>query len=180
MEADIAEGRRAVRHFASGVAVLTTVTGDGVVHGTTVSAVTAISRDPLLIGVCLRARSSFVSRLAAHDGRFVVNVLRAGQHEVARSFADPRRPAGAAQFAAVRWCRDAHSGAPLITDALAHFSCRTRDRLSLGDHDLVVADVLDGAAQPGPPLLSFGGRLHDAAPAGPSLPETALTARSAR
>jgi flavin reductase (DIM6/NTAB) family NADH-FMN oxidoreductase RutF len=176
MDANIAEGRRAVRHFASGVAVLTTVTGDGAVHGTTVSAVTAISREPLLIGVCLRTTSSFVRWLAGH-GRFTANVLRCDQHDIARWFADPQRPAGTAQFRPVRWRADPGSGAPVLADAVAHFSCRRRDRFSLGDHDLIVADVLDGAVRAGSPLLSFGGRLHDARL---PVPETELTVRSVR
>jgi flavin reductase (DIM6/NTAB) family NADH-FMN oxidoreductase RutF len=184
MDTDTVEGRRAVRHFASGVAVLTLVTGDGIVHGTTVSAVTAISRDPLLIGACLNSRSSFARHLAA-GGRFTANVLRADQHALARWFADPQRPAGPAQFDAVSWRTDPHSGAPLLTGSLAHFSCRLSDRLTLGDHDLLIAQVLTGSAGPGSPLLSFAGQLHDGMLRG--LPawavpvqETHLTSRSAR
>lgn len=163
MDAGSTAGRRAVRHFASGVAVLTVATPDRNVHGTTVSAVTAISRDPLLIGACLNHRSSF-GRHVGLDGCFSASVLRAGQHDVARWFADPARPAGAAQFDHVSWRADPRSGAPLLTGALAYFSCQMRDRLTLGDHDLLVAEVLDGAAEPGVPLLSFAGRLMSGEP----------------
>jgi len=172
MDTDPVEGRRAVRHFASGVAVLTVVTADGGVHGTTVSAVTAISREPLLIGACLAGRSSF-SRHLADEGHFTINVLRAEQHAVARWFADPARPAGAAQFDAVPWRTDPDSGAPLLTGSLAHFTCRLHDRLTLGDHDLLVARVFAGAAGTGTPLLSFAGRLLTSQ-------EPELTVRSAR
>lgn len=166
MTGDSAAGRRAVRHFASGVAVLTVATGDGAAHGTTISAVTAISREPLLIGACLSHRSSFARRLRLGD-RFGGSVLRAGQHDIARWFADPARPAGAAQFDPVPWHADPLSGAPLLRDALAHLSCRLRDRLILGDHELLVAEVIDGAAQQGAPLLSFAGQLMSADPATP-------------
>jgi flavin reductase (DIM6/NTAB) family NADH-FMN oxidoreductase RutF len=184
MDADTVEGRRAVRHFASGVAVLTVVTGDDAIHGTTVSAVTAISRDPLLIGACLKSRSSFARHLV-DGGRFTANVLRADQHAVARRFADPRRPAGPAQFDAVSWRTDPDSGAPLLTGSLAYFSCRLRDRLILGDHDLLVAQVLTGSAGTGSPLLSFAGRLHDGVLRGlPAQPvpdqDSHLTSRSVR
>lgn len=172
MDADPVERRRAVRHFTSGVAVLTVVTPEGGVHGTTVSAVTAISRDPLLIGACLAGQSSF-GRHLADDGHFTINVLCAEQHAVARWFADPARPRGAAQFDAVPWHPDPASGAPLLTGSLAHLACRLRDRLTLGDHDLLVAHVLAGAAGAGTPLLSFAGRLLT-----PQEPE--LTVRSAR
>ncbi|AGL15831.1 flavin reductase family protein [Actinoplanes sp. N902-109] len=158
-----AAGRRAVRHFASGVAVLTVTTGARTPHGTTVSAVTAISREPLLVGVCLHRRSSFVRHLGA-AGRFSVSVLRAEQQGVAQWFADPGRPAGTAQFDPVPWQPDPRTGAPLLTGALAHFSCRLRDRLTLGDHDLLVAEVETGAAGTGTPLLSFAGRLMSPEP----------------
>ena len=54
--------RQAVRRLATGVAVLTVWHGD-VVQGTTISSVVAISRDPLLIGVCLRGESSLTEVL---------------------------------------------------------------------------------------------------------------------
>ena len=46
--------RQAVRRLVTGVAVVTVWHGDDV-HGTTVSSVCSVSREPLLIGVCLRA-----------------------------------------------------------------------------------------------------------------------------
>ncbi|HWH01654.1 MAG TPA: flavin reductase family protein [Pilimelia sp.] len=160
--ADVGEAlRRAVRQYASGVAVLT-VAHDGTLHGATVSAVTAVSRDPLLIAACLRT-SSVNTELARAAGRFAVNVLSSRQAVVAGWFADPDRPLGPAQFACVRWAPDAASGAPVLAGSLARLSCRLSDCVPAGDHHILVAEVADGAVVAGgTPLLSYAGRLHDA------------------
>jgi flavin reductase (DIM6/NTAB) family NADH-FMN oxidoreductase RutF len=151
--------RNALRQLASGVAVLTFWHGEEA-HGATVSAVTAVSREPLLIGVCLRRDSQF-TRLAVRAKRFGVNVLGAAQARLASWFADPQRPRGLAQFDYLDWEPDPFSGAPLINGSLARLGCRLTDAYPAGDHDLLVAEVMNGQAGEGLPLLSFAGQLHD-------------------
>lgn len=150
--------RRALRHVASGVTVLTVASGD-VPHGTTVSAIMPISRVPLVLGVCLRPSSAF-SVLAGQTRCFSVNVLADGQEVVAARFADRARPHGHDQFAGLPWSRDAVTGAPLLRGCLAYLGCRVVDRHRIGDHDLLVAEVTAGAVASGTPLLSFAGRLR--------------------
>jgi flavin reductase len=160
--------RQALRRVASGVTVLT-INAEGHQHGTTASAVITMSRDPLILGVCLRPSSSFAS-LVRRTGRFSVNVLGAGQAAVARHFADPHRPAGDAQFADWHCSTDAQSGAPLLTGSLAHMACRVVGWHQVGDHDLLLAEVIGGTHDTGSPMLSFAGRLHSAAVAPSSEP----------
>jgi len=167
------EGLRfAVRQFASGVAVLTVAHG-GRVQGTTVSAMTAVSRQPLLIGACLRPESVFM-RLVGDRRRFAVNVLTARQAQLAGWFADPERPSGPAQFGCVDWEPDPFSGAPLISGSLARLGCRLTASIPVGDHHLLLAEVVSGSTEEGSPLLSFAGRLHDGLlrrlPPGPAHP----------
>jgi flavin reductase (DIM6/NTAB) family NADH-FMN oxidoreductase RutF len=50
-----------------------------------------VSLDPMLVLVCLNETSRAVD-LIEGAGAFVVNVLSAGQHDVARWFADQHRP----------------------------------------------------------------------------------------
>ncbi|SCF38318.1 flavin reductase family protein [Micromonospora mirobrigensis] len=171
--------RRAVRQIASGVAVLTVRHGQAV-HGTTVSSLTAVSREPLLVAACLHRRSSFTD-LALAARRFSVNVLGSAQALVAGWFADPDRPAGAAQFDCVRWRPDPAGGGPLIDGSLASFSCALVDCVTAGDHRILLAEVTAGAAGEGSPLLHFSGRLHDGVLRGlprgsghPAVPATAM------
>ena len=151
--------RQALRQVASGVAVLT-FWQEADAHGTTVSAVTAVSRDPLLVGVCL-SHDSLFARLVSRGQRFGINVLSAQQARLASWFADPRRPPGLAQFDYLDWEPDPFSGAPLIAGSLARLGCRITERVEAGDHHVLVAEVMSGAAGDGTPLLSFDGQLHD-------------------
>ncbi|GAA2565081.1 MULTISPECIES: flavin reductase family protein [Streptomyces] len=149
--------RRALYHLAAPVAVLT-VSHEGRVHGTTVSSVPVLSREPLLLGACLRARSEFAA-LAAAAGRYTVNVLTADQAGLARHFADTRRPSGVEQFAGLDWTPDPYAHAPLLDDVLAHYTCRLFGASQVGDHSLLIGHVTHAAVGRGDPLISYAGGL---------------------
>ncbi|SCF49715.1 NADH-FMN oxidoreductase RutF, flavin reductase (DIM6/NTAB) family [Micromonospora matsumotoense] len=151
--------RRAVRRIVSGVSVLTVRHGD-TLHGTTVSSLSAVSRQPLLVAVCLGRWSTFTG-LASAAGRFTVNVLAEHQAGVAAWFADPGRPSGAAQFDHLTWQPDPVTDAPRLDGALASFSCDLHRRIPAGDHDLLLGEVTGGSAGEGNPLLHFSGQMHE-------------------
>ena len=150
--------RQALYHLASPVSVLTVRTGDGQLHGTTASTVTLVSREPLLLGVCLRAGSQF-ARLAVQEGRFAVNVLSAGQADLATHFATSGRRDGAAQFAHTGWSAALYAGAPLLDGALAHYDCRVHGTHPLGDGLVLVGQVVHATASQEAPLFSYTGGL---------------------
>jgi flavin reductase (DIM6/NTAB) family NADH-FMN oxidoreductase RutF len=151
--------RQAVRRLATGVAVLTVWHGD-VAHGTTVSSVAAVSREPLLIGACLRTESSLVGAIA--EARcFAVNVLSTRQSALAGWFADPGRPRGLAQFDRLEWEPDAFSGAPWIGGSLASLGCHLTATVPAGDHNVLLGDVVTARTGTGTPLLHYSGQLHD-------------------
>lgn len=154
-----ASARIALRKVASGVTVLT-VNDDGSAHGATVSAIMPISRDPVVLGVCLRT-SSALATMAMRAGWFSVNVLASEQSELAGLFARPGRERGTAQFGGLDWTPDRITSAPLLGGCLAHLACRVAGMHRIGDHDLIIAEVMGGSAGHGVPLLTFGGRLHD-------------------
>jgi flavin reductase (DIM6/NTAB) family NADH-FMN oxidoreductase RutF len=151
--------RQAVRRLTTGVAVLTVWHGD-LVQGSTVSSVAAISRDPLLIGVGLRAESSLTEVFGAAR-RFAVNVLSTRQAALAGWFANPARPPGLAQFDQLDWEPDAFSGAPWISGSLASIGCRLTATIPAGDHNLLLGEVVTARAGEGVPLLHFTGRLQE-------------------
>jgi flavin reductase (DIM6/NTAB) family NADH-FMN oxidoreductase RutF len=151
--------RQAVRRLATGVAVVTVWHGD-VVRGTTVSSVAAVSREPLLIGVCLRAESGLTETIG-EARRFAVNVLSTRQSALAGWFADPGRPRGLAQFGHVEWEPDAFSGAPWILGSLACLGCHLTTSVPAGDHNLLLGKVVTARDGEGAPLLHYTGRLHD-------------------
>ncbi|MFD8981613.1 flavin reductase family protein [Streptomyces sp. NPDC059564] len=153
--------RLALRRLASSVTVLT-VSRDGVRHGTTASAVVTLSRDPLVLGACLRPTSTFAA-MVRRAGKFSVNVLASAQNDVARRFANPGRPLGDAQFEGFDWSTDPLTGAPLLGGSLAHMACRVLGWHQVGDHDMLLAEVTGGNHTVDSPMLSFAGRMHSAA-----------------
>lgn len=153
--------RQAVRRLTTGVTVLTVWRGD-VVHGSTISSVSALSREPLLIGACLR-RESGLAEIIGAARLFAVNVLSARQAAIATRFADPARPRGWALFDGVEWEPDPFSGAPWIGGSLASLGCHLVRTVPAGDHNLLLAEVVTARDGDGSPLLHFTGRLHDGA-----------------
>lgn len=151
--------RQAVRRLATGVAVVTVWHGD-VMHGTTVSSVAAVSREPLMIGACLHEKSN-LTQVIGQARRFAVNVLSTRQAALAGWFADPDRPRGLAQFDHLEWEPDAFSGAPWIRGSLASLGCHLTTTAPAGDHDLLLGTVVTARAGDGSPLLHYTGRLHD-------------------
>ncbi|MFJ9520395.1 flavin reductase family protein [Kitasatospora sp. NPDC101801] len=156
--ADPVQRRRALRHLACPVSVLT-VSHQGRLHGTTASQVTTVSQRPLIVGASLKA-GSVLAELAAGAGRFGINVVGGGQSGTARWFADSSRPDGAAQFAGLDWRPARYSGAPLLDGALAHIDCRVAGRIRVGDHEVLLGRVVHATAGEGEPLLSFAGGLY--------------------
>ncbi|MFJ9343573.1 flavin reductase family protein [Streptomyces sp. NPDC101733] len=155
------ERRQALYHLASPVSVLT-VNNAGRLHGTTASTVTLVSREPLLVGVVLRAGSSF-GGLAVAEGRFVINVLGAEQAHLAQWFADSARPDGGAQFDGTDWTSDPYAKAPLLDGAIGHYTCRVHSRHPAGDGELLLGYVVRAGAEAGTPLFSYAGGLFGGA-----------------
>ncbi|BCJ41156.1 oxidoreductase [Actinoplanes ianthinogenes] len=152
--------RRAFGTFATGVTVVTV--GGAAPHGMTANSFTAVSLDPPLVLVCIEHNA--VMHQALRDaGQFGVSVLAAGHAPVARYFADRRRPLGGEQFVPVDWHAGEHTGAPLITGALAHFECALWRSYDGGDHTIFLGRLLGmGGGTEDDALLFHRGRLCEA------------------
>jgi flavin reductase len=149
---DKASLRRVLGAFATGVTVVTA--GGEIPHGMTANSFTAVSLDPPLILVCV-GRDALMHNVLDQQTAFAVSILAADQTQVARYFADKRRPVGRDQFAAVSWSPGAHSGAPLIDGSLAHLECELEHRHEAGDHTIYVGRLLSLWRRPGDDALLF-------------------------
>ena len=146
--------RDAFGRFATGVTVVTCAKEDGVPHGATVNAFTAVSLDPPLCQVTV-TRESRASRYLG-GAPFAVNVLAADQLDAAWHFAGrPRDPEPA-------WAEG--PTAPVLVGNAATISCRPWRTYDGGDHLIVVGEVVDLAVTDADPLLFFGGRFRELAP----------------
>jgi 3-hydroxy-9,10-secoandrosta-1,3,5(10)-triene-9,17-dione monooxygenase reductase component len=144
--------RQVIGNFATGVAIVTCSGPDGPT-GLTTNAVTSVSLEPLLLLVCFD-NSSRTLPAVREAGRFCVNVLRAGQEELARVFASKR--VAREKFEAATHI-DAH-GVPVLDGALAWLACDLAQLYPAGDHTIGIGEITHMDADPGgEPLIWFRG-----------------------
>ncbi|MEM6971382.1 MAG: flavin reductase family protein [Pseudomonadota bacterium] len=142
--------RTALGAFATGVTIVTTVTADELT-GFTANSFTSVSLEPPILLVCL-AHTAASYELFCRADTFAVNVLSADQQDIAMTFAQR----GADKFTGVDW-HAGSMGAPLIDGSLARFDCAMEDRVTAGDHDILLGRVLGFSRHEGPALLYHGG-----------------------
>ena len=149
---------RAVRRrWASGVAVVTTVDGDGGFRGATVSAFTAVSLDPPLVLVCID-RSGRMSEMVPEAGIFAVSILESDQEFLAERFAG-RAPLPDRHFTGVPF-QVAGNGCPILDGAHAWYACGVAATHDGGDHVIVIGAVEEAGVGPetDDPLLTYDAR----------------------
>ena len=140
----------AMSRAVNGVSIVTTDGAHGC-FGMTVSSLTSVSARPPILLVCVN-RSAVPHDAIRDNGRFVVNVLAAGQQKMADRFAG--RAADAYSFDAVSWTTGA--SLPRLRDAAAWFECRLVSAMRFGSHSIFVGDVIDAHAGVDTPLLYTG------------------------
>ena len=154
---DIDTFRAAMGRFATGVAMLTTLTRD-VDYSMTASAVTSVSLEPLLLLVCIEREGRF------HDavldaGFWGISVLSGGDRWAADWLATRGRPRHG-QLDRIPHHHGPHTGVALSNDALSTFECRTTSVHPGGDHSIVVGEVVSVASSlhSGEALVYYRGR----------------------
>lgn len=147
---DAAAFRSLAGHWATGVAVVTTIDAAGRPFGLTMSAVTSLSLDPLQLIICIDARSTSLEPLM-ESRRFCINILGQDQRDIALRFAGR----GPDKFVGVEH-RMLESGLPLIAGAIGFAECLVSAVHPGGDHRIVVGDVIGVEVPSGKPLVHFG------------------------
>ena len=152
MPADADRFRAVMGQFATGVAIVT-CTGRAGPAGMTTNAIASLSLDPLLLLVCFDNTSRTLPAVRSAR-RFAVNILRAGQDELARVFASKR--VAREKFEAAT--HDVAHGVPVLDGALAWLACDLRELHPGGDHTIGIGAVTHLDADPGgEPLVWFRG-----------------------
>jgi flavin reductase (DIM6/NTAB) family NADH-FMN oxidoreductase RutF len=142
--------RQALARHAAGV-VIVTLPGPA---GLTVTSFSSASLDPPLVSFYIGHASSNWPAVR-EAGHFAVNLMGHGQEEVAARFARK----GANRFGPeTRW-RPGPSGLALLAGATTHLICARHALVTVGDHDLVIGEVIQAAlGRGGIPLLHHQGR----------------------
>ena len=152
MPLDEARFRRTMSQLVTGVTIVTARVPRGRAVGITASSVTSLSLDPPMLLVCV-GRDAEIHDVLLEAERFGVNVLAAGQADLARRFADRGR-----QHFAEGEVSTSPGGAPLLLGALARIECRRRSHLDAGDHTIITGTLEWSEVGEGKPLCYFGGR----------------------
>ena len=148
--------RNAFGRFATGVTIVTTQTPDGPL-GITANSFSSVSLDPPLVLWGIGRHSSRFAAFA-ECRHFAIHVLAAEQHDLCWRFARSGR-----DFSDVD-LTFSDEGAPLLDGALARFECRTADRFTGGDHEMLLGRVLRMTARDGEPMVFSAGRYRRFAP----------------
>lgn len=142
--------RNVLGAFVTGVTVVTTVDGEGKMHGLTANSFSSVSLDPPL--VLWSQASSAGSHAAFRDAeRFTINILAEHQYDLANHFAtrSPDKFSGIDYDVGV-------DGLPLLRDCSAWLECKVVSRFPGGDHVIFVGSV-DCIRQNARRPLVFGG-----------------------
>ena len=156
MPVTIAEFRRALGQFATGVTVVTVTRDDGSVHGMTANSFASVSLEPLQILVCV-AHRALTYRLVNERGNFGINVLSENQEEMARFFALPEQDPQTARQLGVAFL-SSQRGTPLLDESLVQLDCRLVETVNSGDHAIFIGEVVDVRMREGKPLLFHAGQ----------------------
>ncbi len=132
---------------------------DGEDVGMTATAFMSVSLDPPLVLVSLRTGSR-MDDLLDEQPLWAVSVLSGNQRHIAGRFAMKGRISDRLLFEDLPCARGEVTGALLVGGALATLECRTEQRVTAGDHTLVIGRVLTASASDadGGPLMYFRGR----------------------
>lgn len=147
---------RAISCAATPVTIVTTLAHD-LRWGQTVSAVSRVSDEPAVLGVCINRRSP-INAAIRHSADFNVSLLGPGHHGTADTFAG-RRQAGREPFTFddTQW-GPGRNGLPVYTDSVASFECGLLSVTDVGSHHLYLGEVRHVAHTDAEPLLHLRGR----------------------
>ncbi len=135
--------------FPTGVTVITSLDETGSPHGLTCNSLASVSIDPPTLLICLGDRSGTLAAIHG-NGRFGVNLLKAGARRTAELFASPQEH----RFAHADWRPSPVSGVPwLADDAFAMVECRVSDMAKVSDHTVVFGVVEHIEHREGSPLV---------------------------
>ncbi len=138
-------------HFATGVVIVTSVEKDSPV-GFTCQSFISLSLSPPMVAFA-PAKTSTTWPRVAKSGLFCANILSTEQQYLAERFAI----SGGEKFKGVNWHYGPY-GSPILDGSLCSVECAIAFVHEAGDHELVVANVLDIEASQGSPLLFYRGQ----------------------
>lgn len=147
--------RGVMRNFATGVCVATTYrnrAGGRRHDAVTVNSLTSVSLDPPLVSLCLRLDSAFLRDLLAVK-KWAISILDSDGGDLARLLARDR--ARRAPVVSTLAASPGDRTGALVLDGSTWLECALWDSFDVGDHTLVVGEVVAVGERPHGPVLVF-------------------------
>ncbi|WP_342640105.1 flavin reductase family protein [Rhodoligotrophos ferricapiens] len=133
---DAAMFKACLAQIAASVVIATTIDSAGERWGFTATSFSAVSLEPPLVLVCL-AHSAQCYPAFRNAPHFAISILTREHQEVAQRFASR----GADKFASGDFRPGLHE-MPILSAAGAYLVCSTHQRMTVGDHDILIGQVL--------------------------------------
>lgn len=126
-----------LRRFAKSVMVIS-CEHEGARFAMSATAVSEVSLDPPSMLICVN-RSTKIFPALSNGALFCINMLHAGQEEIARNCGGGL--AGEDRFSVGDW-QASDSRTPYLADAQANFFCTNKGGNSFGTHDIFIGEIL--------------------------------------
>lgn len=144
--------RKVLGRFATGITIVTGLSGEDIPVGLTVNAFTSLSLQPPLVLFCLDNATASINAFTKGNG-FALNMLSEDQQELSVKFSSKVED----RFAGVGY-ETWETGVPILDGCLANLECLIDAVHDGGDHLIIVGRVNRiSQAEAGKPLLYFDG-----------------------
>ena len=145
--------KKVLRQVSYGMYVVTSAAEDAVSAGT-VNWLSQASFSPPLVMVAVKVDSGLHGAVKKSNA-FTVNVLSAGQKQLAEDFFRPSNVEGNSVNG--HPFKPGGNGAPVLDEAYSYFECRVTGSIQQGDHSVFVGEVVEvGHRRDDKPLEMWG------------------------
>lgn len=129
--------KKALRTMTYGIYGLTSFYKDEI-NAMIASWVSQVSYDPLLLMTAVH-QNRFSHRLMSQSNCFALHALTRAQSDLLQRF---KGSGSKEKFSGLQWRRGI-TGCPVLSDCLAYFECRIKDKYTPGNHTLFIGEVID-------------------------------------
>lgn len=143
--------RQVAGAFATGVTIVTSEKLDGSIHGMTASSFLSVSLDPALVSFCVKKDASIFPLLEI-EKKVGISILGATQKDISNQFAGINKDEIEVSMTKLE------TGVTVVNDALAWYSTRIQQIIPVGDHYLILCEIIElHRAESGQPLVYWSG-----------------------
>ena len=136
--------KTALRHIPYGLFVVGTKDDSGKVNAFAANWLTQASFKPPLVVMAAKADAPSTAQIE-QSKVFCVNVIETGGTALASKFFGHVEPEGN-KFGDVEF-ELSPNGCPVLKDAIAYFECKLVDEVAMGDHSILVGEVVEAGVQ---------------------------------